>query len=92
MEARVVNKRHGGQGTYIGRPGKYGNPFILGRDGDRSKVIALYREWFYAPEQAALREDALVELAGKTLVCWCKPQACHGDVLVEFLNNREGTT
>jgi len=25
------------------------------------------------------------ELRGKTLVCWCKPKACHCDVLLEFL-------
>lgn len=33
-------------------------------------------------------DDGLVDLEvlrGKTLVCWCKPQACHGDVLIELL-------
>lgn len=24
-------------------------------------------------------------LRGKTLVCWCKPEACHGDILIELL-------
>jgi hypothetical protein len=28
--------------------------------------------------------DNIGELKGKTLGCWCKPEACHGDVLVEF--------
>lgn len=27
----------------------------------------------------------LESLRGKTLICWCKPAACHGDVLVELL-------
>lgn len=27
---------------------------------------------------------ALPELKGR-LGCWCKPEACHGDVLVELL-------
>jgi Domain of unknown function (DUF4326) len=29
---------------------------------------------------------ALPELRGKTLVCWCAPLPCHGDVLVELAN------
>jgi hypothetical protein len=28
---------------------------------------------------------AIPELTGKYLCCWCKPEACHGDVLVELL-------
>ena len=27
----------------------------------------------------------LPELKGKSLGCWCKPEACHGDVLVRLL-------
>lgn len=33
---------------------------------------------------------SLPELKGKTLGCWCKPYPCHGDVLVELLNELEG--
>ena len=25
-------------------------------------------------------------LRGKTLMCFCKPLACHGDVIAEYLN------
>lgn len=25
------------------------------------------------------------EFKDKTLACWCKPKACHGDVLVELM-------
>lgn len=28
----------------------------------------------------------LHELKGKTLGCFCSPLACHGDVLVELVN------
>ena len=31
--------------------------------------------------------NALEELRGKVLGCWCHPRACHGDVLVELLVN-----
>ena len=29
------------------------------------------------------------ELEGKVLGCWCKPQDCHGDVLVELIDGKE---
>lgn len=40
---RVLNKHHAGipaDAVYIGRGSKWGNPFRLGRDGDRATVIA----------------------------------------------------
>lgn len=31
----------------------------------------------------------LPELQEKTLVCWCKPNPCHGDVLIELLKEQD---
>jgi hypothetical protein len=60
---------------------KWANPFRIGRDGDREEVLARYREYvLLAPELRA----ALPELRGKVLGCWCKPLACHGDVLADL--------
>ena len=28
----------------------------------------------------------LRQLKGKNLGCWCKPNDCHGDVLIELIN------
>ena len=33
-------------------------------------------------------DDSLPELKDKTLGCWCKPEKCHGDVLVELIDRR----
>ena len=33
--------------------------------------------------------SCLGELKGKVLGCFCKPKACHGDVLVELVNDLE---
>jgi hypothetical protein len=71
--------------VYIGRPSKWGNPFVIGRDGSRDEVIAKYRAWLASQPELL---DALDELRGRDLVCWCAPLACHGDVLVEFANRR----
>lgn len=72
-----------GSGVYIGRPSKWGNPFVIGRDGSRLEVIFKYMDWIEEPEQAHLRAD-LHELRGKKLVCFCDPYPCHGDVLKEL--------
>lgn len=66
--------------VYIGRPTKWGNPFLVHVYG-RVYAIQKFREY---GEKNGLREAAKKELKGKTLVCWCKPLACHGDVLKEW--------
>lgn len=72
------------EAVYIGRPNKWGNPFVIGKDGTREEVIAKYRIWLLAqPEKV---EAAKRELAGKDLVCFCAPKGCHGDVLLEVAN------
>lgn len=30
--------------------------------------------------------EQLLELEGKNLGCWCKPEACHGDILVKLID------
>jgi hypothetical protein len=83
--------------VYIGRPnnlipkskpgsdGKWGNPFIIGRDGTREEVIQKYREWIMLT-QPELFGQIPIELKDKRLGCWCKPLPCHGDVLAELAN------
>lgn len=83
LNARIVGKAPAPARVYIGRPGKWGNPFVIGRDGSRAEVIAKYRAWLASQPELL---DALDELRGKDLVCWCAPLACHGDVLIELAN------
>ena len=85
MSARtvVVNMREEDFEVYIGRPSKWGNPFVIGKDGTRKEVIAKYREYIMARKDLL---DSLNELEGKRLGCFCAPLACHGDVLVELVS------
>ena len=83
LNARAVGKRPAADRTYVGRPSKWGNPFVIGRDGTRDEVIAKYRAWIV--RQPVLMA-ALHELRGKNLVCWCAPESCHGEVLIELAN------
>ncbi len=62
----------------VDRHTKWGNPFVIGRDGDRDEVIALYRTYLWNNPELM---GALNELKGKDLACWCAPRKCHADVL-----------
>lgn len=91
---RVVHCKKEPYDVYIGRPSKWGNVFthlpeLSGREGmivvaSRSEAIARYREWILG--QPELLAD-LPELKGKVLGCWCKPKTCHGDVLLDLIEN-----
>jgi hypothetical protein len=94
MNTRVINiksKQH--FDVYIGNrirfhpqkypPSKWGNPYAkhlmkLGRD----KVIKMYKE--YIMNKPELLKLIPLELKDKRLGCWCKPEACHGDLLAEL--------
>jgi hypothetical protein len=83
----VLNARYAGacsneQQEYVGRPSKWGNPFVIGKDGSREEVVQKYREYILS---SPLLND-LHELKGKDLVCWCSPEICHADVLLPMVN------
>lgn len=82
QKCKVVNLRKEKYDVYIGRGSKWGNRFVIRRDGDRGEVIRKYREWILNNKELI---SSLHELKGKVLGCFCKPLACHGDVLVELV-------
>jgi len=82
MGMKVVHCKRNKYDVYIGRGSKWGNPFRIGIHGNRTEVIAKYKEYFLSNQD--LLEDSY-ELIGKTLGCWCSPKECHGDVLVKFI-------
>nr|VFJ94205.1 MAG: protein of unknown function (DUF4326) [Candidatus Kentron sp. LFY] len=72
--------------VYIGRGSHWGNPYAIGFDGDRDEVMHKFKYDFERGFLKFTKEDA-IELKGKTLGCYCKPAACHGDVIAEYLNS-----
>ena len=82
---KVVHCKKEKYDVYIGRGSKWGNPFIIGIHGNREEVIARYRKWILTQPELI---NSLKELQYKTVGCWCKPNACHGDVLKELLLKR----
>jgi hypothetical protein len=82
-------------GVYIGRAysmmpqSPYANPFHIGKDGTREEVLLKFVIWWYDEAQRELRALARKELPYRTLICWCKPKACHGDIIAGYVNCRE---
>lgn len=101
---RVVHVNDHLEGAiYIGRATRktpvgssLGNPFKIGRDGDRLAVIEQYKHWLARnlPVYPILI-DALIACRGRPLACWCRKDGqiptegnrCHGDILCEFLDH-----
>ncbi len=90
----VVNKYHKiPYDVYIGRGSIFGNPFshmdntkAQYKVATREEAVERYREWIMTQPQIL---NKLPELKGKVLGCFCKPRACHGDVLVELIEIME---
>lgn len=77
---KVVNLRTDKYTHYIGRGSVFGNPFKIGKDGNREEVIKKFER--YAREYviniiASIPKNAI-------LGCYCKPKACHGDVIIKI--------
>jgi hypothetical protein len=95
---RVVNIRGTHRETapvyevYIGRQcnmggwnltqSKWYNPYSVGADGNIDQVLLRYRDHIL---QSPLYYE-IEELRGRVLGCWCKPNRCHGDVLIAILD------
>lgn len=72
---------------YIGRGGYWGNPYSMyGTGEDRDEVIRKFKYDFDHDKFPNKKKDEVFKLAGKRLGCFCKPLACHGDILADFLN------
>ncbi|WP_431928463.1 DUF4326 domain-containing protein [Amycolatopsis tucumanensis] len=76
--------------TYIGHRGNrhswpesdFANPFVKEGKTDRAAMVRHYREYLDGRPDLL---DRLGELSGRALGCWCAPEPCHGDVLLEHL-------
>jgi hypothetical protein len=65
--------------VYVGRGSPWGNPFVIGKDGNREEVIEKFKLQILPTLDLTLLRD-------KDLVCFCKPKACHADLLIEEVN------
>lgn len=90
---KVVHCRKAPHDIYIGRPSKWGNPFshrpgtiARFRVKTREEAVSAYKRWLL--DNPGLLAE-VESLRGKVLGCWCKPLACHGDILAELADGDE---
>ncbi|EHK56869.1 DUF4326 domain-containing protein [Allomesorhizobium alhagi] len=96
--SRQVN---GLEAVNVARPGVWGNPFIVGKDGDRAYCVDLYKALLAGmiPLGKSVRHGELLaarlrviagidRLRGKNLACWCAldGKPCHAEVLLDIAN------
>lgn len=91
----MITVTNGGGGFNIMRPSPLGNPFRIGRDGDRPTVIAKHRAWLWevlwtnptCDVARAFAEIVKAYMAGQDvrIVCCCAPDSCHGDNIRDFV-------
>ena len=83
--------------VYVGRPSRWGNPYIAWPDRRPKAAVEAYREDLRQRMRLTTRQhetyDAaafarwLAPLRGRDLACWCPlDQPCHADVLLELAN------
>jgi len=84
----VVNIKHEIADEYIGRPSMFGNPFQIGYDGDRKEVIKKYNDLFATKIQDSTFRTKVLQLKDKKLGCFCKPEACHGDIIAHWIDSQ----
>jgi len=85
---KVVNLRKEKYTVYIGRGSVFGNPFKIGIDGNREEVINLYKHYIRTNFKVLKTIYNLPK--GAILGCYCKPLACHGDIIIELYNHYWG--
>ncbi len=69
-----------GLSVRVDRGSIYGNPFMLGKDGNRDDVCDSYAN-HYLPHKPSIL-STLPELKGKVLICHCYPERCHAESLI----------
>lgn len=90
LEEWLKNPNH----IYIGRTcayikgtynSKWRNPYSVQKYG-RDECLKKYKDYIVTNDE--LMED-IKELEGKVLGCWCCPDKCHGDILIDLLEREQ---
>jgi hypothetical protein len=95
MQTVVVNIYKEQFDVYIGRAGRgedgyFGNPFRMGNGISREDAVQRFQRYFIDRiEKDSEFKRRILALKAKRLGCFCKPKACHGDVIADWLNKME---
>jgi len=94
MVTRIVNLNKEPYDVYIGRGSKWGCPYTIIKDrptlakevvSTKEEALAKYKEYITSTPELM---NSLDELYGKVLGCFCAPEKCHGEVLLELISQK----
>lgn len=69
------------------RPGRWGNPHVVGPDLDAQEAVEAFERDLVAGTLSFTIEDVQAELKGRNIACWCNlADPCHGDVYLKYAN------
>lgn len=101
MTKRIQRKRTKGWrmpkgAVYVGRPTKWGNPFVKMPDppmpNDTPAMLVTRFAWqitLWRVHEPAAYEKWIAPLRGQDLACWCPPGTpCHADVLLRLARQK----
>jgi len=88
---------------YIGRAGivfinkkryppqnsEWHNPFKISKDMTRDQCLRKYKKYLIEKLKDNECLERFKKLRGKNLGCWCKPEKCHGDIIIKLLDDME---
>jgi len=81
---KVVHLRKDKYTHYIGRGSIFGNPFIVGKHGTREQCIEGYEDRVREEVNNTLGQRIYHLPEDAILGCYCKPKACHGDIIIKI--------
>lgn len=99
MNCTIVNVRTSNLGTkshwinpntvyvYCGRPSRLGNPYVVGRDGDRDTVIRKCwndQQWLMTVQEF-INWLRTTNAENVILGCWCAPKRCHTELIARLV-------
>ena len=68
----------------------FANPYRIDKNTSREEVLEKYKKYII---EKILNDKSfyleLLKLRGKKLGCWCHPEPCHGDILLELIKKFE---
>lgn len=63
----------------------WANPFKITKESGRDECIEQYEKYIRKKIIDENLIEELLKLKGKKIGCWCKPEKCHGDVLLKLI-------
>lgn len=83
---KVKNNGEDAKERFPKKNSKWANPYKVGKNLSREEALEKYEIYIREKiETGEISKEEILELSGKNLGCWCKPDGCHGDILVKLI-------